>query len=187
MKKGLLNKILMSAAIFALGVAAASTAGTSAPVNDADIAKKLVHEIRMYDRYTIWDNINVSVVEGNVELNGQVVQPFKKNDLGRIAKSVPGVASVTNNVVVLPLSPMDDQLRFRVARAVYSDPALNRYAAGALPSIHVIVDGGKVTLEGVVSTQMDKQIAGMRASTAGLSFGPVVNNLRVENPTPKKG
>ena len=64
---------------------------------------------------------------------------------------------------------------------------LNRYALGALPSIHIIVDNGKVTLEGVVSNQMEKQVAGMRASGAGLSFGPVVNNLRVENPSPKKG
>ena len=187
MKTGLLHKILMAGAVGALGVAAAASTGNAIPSDDANIAKRLTHEIRMYDRYTIWDNINVQVRDGNVELNGQVVQPFKKSDLGRIAKAVPGVASVTNNLQVLPLSPMDDQLRFRVARAVYGDPALNRYAAGALPSIHVIVDNGHVTLEGVVATQADKQIAGMRASGAGLSFGPVVNNLRVENPSPKKG
>ena len=185
--KGLQQKLLMTAAIFSLGIAAAASTGNSTPATDADISKKLVHEIRMYDRYTIWDNINVQVREGNVQLNGQVVQPFKKNDLGRIAKAVPGVQSVTNNLEVLPLSPMDDQLRFRVARAVYSDPVLSRYGMGALPSIHVIVDNGKVTLEGIVANQTDKNIAGIRASGAGLSFGPVVNNLRVENPSPKKG
>ena len=122
MNKGLLNKVLMTAAIFALGVAGAATTGNSTPAADADIAKKLIHEIRMYDRYTIWDNINVQVRDGNVELSGQVVQPFKKGDLGRMAKSVPGVSSVTNNLKVLPLSPMDDRLRYRVARAMYGDP-----------------------------------------------------------------
>jgi len=122
-----------------------------------------------------------------VQLLGQVSQPFKKDDLGRIARSVPGVTSVTNDLQVLPLSPMDDQLRLRVARAVYGDAVLNRYALGALPPIHIIVDNGRVTLEGSVGTEMEKQVAGMRASSAGLSFGAVVNNLRVEHPAPHKG
>jgi hyperosmotically inducible protein len=81
---------------------------------------------------------------------------------------------------------MDDTLRWQVARAIYGNPVLSRYGLGALPSIHIIVDDGHVTLEGVVSTEMDKQIAGMQASSAGLSFGQVVNNLRVENPSSKK-
>jgi hyperosmotically inducible protein len=87
---------------------------------------------------------------------------------------------------VLPLSNFDDRLRLQVARAIYGSPTLSRYGMGALPSIHIIVDNGHVTLEGVVANDMDKQIAGMRASSAGLGFGPVVNNLRVENPKSKK-
>jgi hyperosmotically inducible protein len=187
MKSGLLNKVLMTSALFALGVAGAATTGAAGPANDAQIAKRLVHEVRMYSRYTIWDNVNLRVQDGNVELMGQVSQPFKKDDLARLAKSVPGVVSVTNELKVLPLSPMDDRLRLQVARAIYGDPALNRYGIQALPPIHIIVDNGHVTLEGVVNSDFEKQIAGMRASTAGLSFGPVVNNLRVENPTPRKG
>jgi hyperosmotically inducible protein len=97
------------------------------------------------------------------------------------------VAGVTNQLEVLPLSPFDDRLRLQIARAVYGHTALSRYAYQSLPPIHIIVDNGRVTLEGVVNNDMEKQIAGMQASSAGLSFGPVVNNLRVENPKPKKG
>jgi hyperosmotically inducible protein len=73
----------------------------------------------------------------------------------------------------------------QVARAIYRDPVLARNGLGALPSIHIIVDNGHVTLEGVVLTDMEKNVAGIRANSAGLSFGPVVNNLVVEKPSKK--
>jgi hyperosmotically inducible protein len=69
---------------------------------------------------------------------------------------------------------------------VYRDPVLSRYGLQAVPPIHIIVDNGHVTLEGVVSTDMEKNVAGIRANGAGLSFGQVVNNLQVENPSPRK-
>ena len=75
----------------------------------------------------------------------------------------------------------------QVARAIFRDPNLSRYAMGAVPTIHIIVDNGHVTLTGNVMNNMDKEIAGMRASGAGLSFGPVQNNLTVDNPGKKKG
>jgi Predicted periplasmic or secreted lipoprotein len=153
----------------------------SATAADSDIAAKAAHEIRMYSRYTIWDNIDVRVNAGNLELLGQVSQPFKKADLQRIVQRVPGVVSVANELEVLPVSFNDDNLRIRVARAIYRDPTLSRYAIQAIPPIHIIVNNGHVTLEGVVNNDMEKQVAFMRASSAGLSFGPVQNNLRVEN------
>jgi osmotically-inducible protein OsmY len=48
------------------------------------------------------------------------------------------------------------------------------------------VDNGHVTLTGAVNNTVDKQAAGIRASGAGLSFGPVINNLTVDNPPAKK-
>jgi hypothetical protein len=92
---------------------------------------------------------------------------------------------VSNNIQVLPLSPFDARLRMQVARAVYGNPVLSRYATMALPPIHIIVNNGHVTLTGVVATDMEKQIAGMRANGVGASFGPIVNNLVVENPAKK--
>lgn len=160
---------------------------TNAPSEEQAIGRKAVHEVRMYSRYSIWDNVNIRVDGANLVLTGQVSQPFKKSDLQRIMQRIPGVSSVTNNLEVLPLSPNDDRLRLQVARAIYREPVLSRYGLGALPSIHIIVDNGHVTLEGVVDSEAAKNIAGIRANGAGLSFGMATNNLRVENSSNKKG
>lgn len=177
------KSLILTSALAVASVAGAATAtAPSAPMTDAGIAAKAAKEIRMYTRYTIWDNINLSADNGHVVLSGQVSQPFKKKDLERLIQRVPGVASVTNRIEVLPTSFHDDGLRIRVARAIYRDPVLSRYAIQAVPPIHIIVNNGKVTLEGVVNSEMEKNVAGIRAGGAGLSFGPVQNNLRVENP-----
>jgi len=183
--KKLSLKMMLAAAFLLAGTAMATTTGSSGVSNDTQIAQKVIHEIRMYPRYTVWDNVAVRVREGDVELTGQVSQPFKKADLGRLAQRVPGVRSVTNAVEVLPTSPFDDRLRLQVARAIYRDPMFSRYAMQAIPPIHIIVDNGHVTLEGVVNNEMEKNVAGIRANGAGLSFGQVINNLRVENPSTK--
>lgn len=179
-------KLMLASALLAAGTAAAATT-TSAndAYTDSQIAAKLAKEIRMYSRYTIWDNVALRVREGDVELEGQVSQPYKKNDLERIAQRVPGVRSVTNRLEVLPTSFFDDRLRLHIARAVYRDPVLSRYALQAAPPIHIIVDNGHVTLEGVVNSELERAVAFARASGSGLSFGQVTNNLRVENPKAK--
>jgi hyperosmotically inducible protein len=186
MKQGMAGKFLVAAALLASVAAAADKGKSSAPLTGADLEKGVRHEILMYSNYTLWDDISFRVDQGNVSLLGAVSQPYKKADIERIVQHIPGVASVTNEIKVLPLSFQDDRLRVQVARAIFRDPALSRYAMGAVPSIHIIVDNGKVTLTGVVNNNLEKQVAGMRAATAGLSFGPVVNNLTVDNPPAKK-
>jgi len=183
MKRGILGKVLMTAALVAGAAAAEGVAGGGSK----GLADRVRHEILMYSNYTLWDDISFRVDNGNVSLLGAVSQPFKRSDLQRIVQHIPGVASVTNELKVLPVSFQDDRLRLQVARAIYRDPVLSRYAMGAVPSIHIIVDNGKVMLTGVVNNAMEKQVAGIRASSAGLSFGPVINNLAVENPPAKKG
>jgi len=162
-------KMLGLTAMLALAGLAGATAPTpTGPLSDADIAAKAAHEIRMYSRYSIWDNVNLRIHDGAVELVGQVSQPYKKQDLQRIMQRVPGVTAVINNLEVLPLSPNDDHLRLRVARAIYRDPALSRYGIQAVPPIHIIVKNGEVTLEGVVNNEMEKNVAAIRAASAGL-------------------
>ncbi|MSV29376.1 MAG: BON domain-containing protein [Bryobacterales bacterium] len=184
MKQQLIRNLSLTAVLIFAGAAGAATTGRSS--TDAEIAAKAAHEVRMYTRYTIWDNINIGVRDGIVELSGQVSQPFKKQDLERLSLRIPGVTGVANRLEVLPLSRFDDELRIRVARALYRDPVLSRYGIQSVPPIHIIVNNGHVTLEGVVNNEMEKNVAAIRASSAGLSFGPVTNNLRVENPK-KKG
>ena len=187
MKTRMLGQLLMVGTLLLGAGVAGATNIPNAPRSDEAVAKQVRHEILMYPYYGIWDNINYRVADGSVELTGAVTQPYKKADLGRIVQKIRGVTSVTNALEVLPLSPMDDRLRWQVARAIYSDPSLSRYAIQAIPPIHIIVDNGHVTLEGVVNNDLEKQVAGVRAASAGLSFGPVINNLRVENPSVKKG
>src|SRR5262245_36913899 len=154
MKSKVLGRLLASALLVA-GVAAAETSSSAGPVTDARLEKQIRHEILMYSRYTIWDDINFRVRDGQVELLGAVNQPFKKADLGRIVQRVPGVTSVANQLRVLPLSNFDDRLRIQVARAVYGDPVLNRYALQAVGPIHIIVENGRVTLTGVVNNEIE--------------------------------
>jgi len=184
MKRGILGTFLVAATLVATAVAADK--GNAKALTGADLEKGVRHGILMYSNYTLWDDISFRIDNGNVELLGAVSQPYKKTDLERIVQRIPGVASVTNEIKVLPLSPQDDRLRLQVARAIFRDPILSRYGMGAVPSIHIIVDNGHVTLTGAVNNTVDKQVAGMRASGAGLSFGPVINNLTVDNPPAKK-
>src|ERR1039457_5922159 len=185
MKRGILGAFLVAATLVASAVAA-DKGNAKPPLTGADLEKGVRHEILIYSKYTLWDDISFRIDNGNVELLGAVSQPYKKSDIERIVQRIPGVASVTDQIRVLPLSPQDDRLRLQVARAIFRDPVLSRYAMGAIPAIHIIVDNGKVMLTGAVNNAMDKQVAGMRASGAGLSFGPVVNNLTVDNPPAKK-
>ena len=186
MKPTILGRFLMAAALLASAAGASTKTPSAGPMTDADLAKHVRHEVLMYARYTIWDDVSFRVANGSVLLMGAVNQPYKKTDLGRIVQGIPGVAGVTNELKVLPLSNNDDRLRLQVARAIYGDTVLSRYRTMAVPPIHIIVDNGHVTLTGVVNNALEKQVAGMRASGAGLSFGPVTNNLEVENPPAKK-
>jgi len=167
---------------------AADKTKTTQPVirTDADLAKQVRHELVMYPRYTLWDDVSFRVADGQVELDGAVTQPYKKSDMEGLVRRVPGVAGVTDNVKVLPLSDFDNRIRLQVARAIYSDPTFTQYALMAVPSVHVIVENGHVTLTGIVATDFEKTVAGARASGAGLAFGTVTNNLQVEHPAVKK-
>ena len=187
MKTKVLGRILMTALLAGAGVAgAANKQAASVPATDTDLAKSVRHAVVMYPYYSIWDDLSFRVDNGSVELMGAVNQPYKKLDIERLVRNLPGVTDVKDEIKVLPVSFQDDQLRLRVARAIFRDPMFTRYAIQAVPPIHILVENGHVTLTGVVSTQSEKEIAGLRASSAGLSFGPIINNLQVENPPAKK-
>jgi len=186
MRTGAPLRILMVAALLAGAALAGSKDGLPKPATDDTLAQQVRHVVLTYPYYYIWDQVGLFVHDGQVQLSGAVTEPYKKADLGRLVARIPGVTGVSNEIKVLPPSPMDQRLRQQVARAIFAYPPLTRYAAGPLPSIHIVVDSGHVTLSGVVATDGDKQMAGLRANGAGLSFGPVVNNLEVEHPAAKK-
>jgi len=142
------------------------------------LAKEVRHQLVMLPWYSVFDNLAYKMEGDKVILSGQVTRPTLKSDAEGAVKSIEGVASVVNNIEVLPLSPLDDQLRRAVYRAIYGDAGLSRYSVQAVPSIHIIVKNGNVTLEGVVDNETDKNLANLRASGVPNVFS-VKNNLVV--------
>jgi hyperosmotically inducible protein len=142
------------------------------------LAKEVRHQLVMLPWYSVFDNLAYQVDGDKVTLYGQVTKPTLKSDAESAVKSIEGVASVVNNIEVLPLSPMDDQLRRALFRAIYGEAGLSRYSIQAVPSVHIIVKNGNVTLEGVVDNEGDKNLAGLRANQVPNVFS-VKNNLVV--------
>ncbi|HEY7306969.1 MAG TPA: BON domain-containing protein [Bryobacteraceae bacterium] len=150
------------------------------PVNQSPLAREVRHQLVMLPYYTIFDDLAFYVDGGKVTLVGAVTNPTLKSDAGNVVKKVEGVTQVDNQIKVLPLSPMDQQIRRAEFRAIYGDASIgDRYGRQALPSIHIIVENGHVTLEGVVANQGDKNLIGIRANGVANVFS-VTNNLRVE-------
>jgi hyperosmotically inducible protein len=143
------------------------------------IEKQVRHELLMLPYYSVFDNLEFRVDGRDVELLGQVRNPVLKSDAQNVVKRIEGVSSVTNNIKVLPLSTFDNRIRRAAYRAVFSGPGLYRYAMGANPSIHIIVDNGNVTLVGYVGNEMDKNLAYVRANSVPGVFS-VTNDLRVD-------
>ncbi len=143
------------------------------------IMKEVRHELVMMPYYSVFDNLAYKVDGNTVTLLGQVSRPNLKSEAENRVKQIEGVDKVVNNIEVLPTSPSDDRIRHALFNKLYSDPVLSKYAWGAVPPIHIIVDNGRVTLEGVVDSENDKNVAGIRAKEVPGTFG-VQNNLRVE-------
>ena len=150
------------------------------------IYKEVHHELVMLPFYGVFDNLAYKVdPDGTVTLLGQVSRPVLKSDAENAVKRIEGVEKVVNNIEALPTSINDDKIRRATYRAIYGNSVLSQYQMRAVPPIHIIVKNGKITLEGVVSRQMDKQIAGMQANSVPGVFG-VTNNLAVEEEEKKK-
>ncbi len=144
------------------------------------LAQEVRHRLVMLPYYGVFDNLEYQI-QGvdTVVLAGQVTRPTLKSSAESTVRDIEGVGKVVNEIQVLPLSPNDDRIRLAEYRAIYGHTGLDRYGLRAVPPIHIIVNNGHVTLEGVVATQSDKDLAGIVANGVPLTFG-VTNNLRVE-------
>jgi hyperosmotically inducible protein len=141
-----------------------------------NLVREVRHQLLLLPYYSVFDNLAYRVDGDHVTLEGQVTRPTLKSDAENAVKSIESVSGVTNNIEVLPPSPMDDQLRRALYRAIYGDPSLNKYSWSSVASIHIIVKSGNVTLEGVVDSEGDKNLAGLRANSVPNVFS-VKNNL----------
>jgi hyperosmotically inducible periplasmic protein len=179
MRERLMKTIIPSVAL-AVAMVAVPMFGRTNPAPAADLANQVRHQLVMLPYYNVFDDLNYSVdnATGVVTLSGDVTWPVVKDDAARSVKHLPGVTQVVNNIRVLPLSPMDNHIRAAEYRAIFGYSDLYRYAMGTLPSIHIIVDNGHVTLTGVVNNPADRDVAYLRANTVPGVFS-VTNNLRI--------
>jgi len=200
---------LLTFTLSAAPVFAQSTQNNSSTWSQEDalrIIKEVQQKIGSLTDYAVFDWITFGIHGKTLVLNGYASRPTLKDEAGRVVKGIQGIASVENNIEVLPNSPNDDRVRAAVYNRIYSAPTLSRYNANAGPirgntiarvaggitqdpplgyhAIHIIVKNGNVTLYGVVANESDAAIAGMQANSAPGAFG-VTNNIVVEN-APKK-
>ena len=153
--------------VIALGLVTAQAFAGQIERKDFAVAKDVIKKVYTYERFSIFDDVNVQVNGGMVRLTGKVTMPFKATDIAKRVAKVEGVKGVENRIQALPASRFDDQLRYRIARAIYWNPDFQSYAALAYPPIHIVVDRGRVTLTGVVNSEVDKQLARTLASFSG--------------------
>ncbi len=140
------------------------------------IAREVRHELVTLPGYRVFDYLNYRIDGSKVTLFGQVTRPLVKSDAEKAVQSIEGVSTVDDQIEVLPVSELDDRLRFAVYSAIYSKPSLQKYQMGAVPPIHIIVMNHNVTLEGVVNSAGDKDLAGLAAKGVPGVF-KLTNNL----------
>jgi hyperosmotically inducible protein len=147
--------------------------------SDERIAAQVAQRLQRYAFYTIFDDANVEVDNGIVTLTGRVTMPYKADAFADLAAHVPGVQDVRNEMRTLPVSLFDDQLRYAVARRIYGDSLFSRYATQVNPPVHIIVERGRVTLTGVVFSEVERQKAEAIARGTFSVMG-ITNKLRIE-------
>ena len=146
--------------------------------DDHQIFRDLSQQVLRYPQFTIFDSISAQVHDGVVTLTGKVTMPYKRDEVAKRIARVDGVRQVRNEIAVLPVSMFDDELRFRIARAIYGHSSFWSYGAMTNPPIHVIVEHGRVTLEGVVNNNVERMLA--RSIATSSSAFSVTNNLKTD-------
>lgn len=173
-----LRILLMGMLAAAMAAPASAEVGYGADRKNLQILRDVTSEVRRYTRFTVFDDVNAAVDNGIVTLVGKVTMPFKKDEIASRVARVEGVREVRNELTVLPVSPFDEELRYRIARAIYSNSAFWHYAAMANPPIHIVVEHGRVRLTGVVNNNVER----MLARSLAMNYGAfeVENHLKTD-------
>ncbi len=168
----------LTATLLALALAGVARAQDVTDRKDFQVFQDVARQVRQYVNFTVFDSVSANVDNGVVTLTGRVTMPYKVDDLTRRVQRVEGVRRVDNQIQVLPVSRFDDELRLRVARAIYGNPSFWHYAAMANPPIHIVVERGRVRLEGTVNNHVER----MLAQSLAIGFGEfsVENRLKTD-------
>jgi len=160
-----------------LALLVAAPGAELAQISDTDLAERVAESVRLYPKFSVFDDVNVAVNNRVVTLTGRVTTPQKKDELGDRTTRIDGVRSLVNDIGVLPPSARDQQLRQLVARAIYNHPAFWRYAELANPPIHIVIENQRITLTGEVESRTDSMLAYSLAQGSGALS--VANQLKV--------
>jgi hyperosmotically inducible protein len=164
----MLNKIYASAAALMLSATIASAhPSQTTERKDLQVLKDVATSVQRYTRFTIFDDVSASVKDGVVTLTGKVTMPFKHEDIAKRVATIDGVTAVRDEIGVLPVSQFDDELRFRIARSIYGSSNFWNYGIMPNPPIHIVVEHGRVTLTGVVQSEVDRMLARSLATQFG--------------------
>ena len=162
-------------------IAALMLLAVSAPAfakENLQIFREVQREVLRYPHFTIFDSVNAQIENGIVVLTGKVTMPYKRTDIERRVTRLSGITEVQNRIEVLPVSQFDDQLRYSIARAIYGSPHFVGYGTMVNPPIHIIVDRGRVTLEGVVNSNVERMLA--RSIATSFNAFEVRNELKTD-------
>ncbi len=170
LKRTVLSTLLM------LSMAGSAWAGQR---EDLPVFNDVSRQVQRYPYYSVFDSVAAGVDDGVVVLSGKVTMGYKATEIAKRVAKVDGVRQVVNKIEVLPVSFFDDELRAGLARAIFTHPALANYALGPNPSIHIVVERGRVTLDGVVNNDSDRIIANSIARSFS-TFG-VTNELKTDD------
>jgi hyperosmotically inducible protein len=173
-----LRIVLMGILAAVMAAAASAELAPAGERKNLQVLRDVSSEVRGYSRFTVFDDVSAMVENGVVTLVGKVTMPFKKDEIADRVARVDGVREVRNELTVLPVSPFDEELRYRIARAIYSNAAFWHYAAMANPPIHIVVEHGRVTLTGVVNNNVERMLARSLAMNYG-AFS-IKNELRTD-------
>lgn len=163
----------------AMLLASSATMWATPEGSNAKVAEHVRKQIVTLPYYSIFDSVEFQLNDGVLELSGEVYRPVMKKMIEKVAQRVEGVTSVTNNIEILPVSSFDDQIRVALARQLYGSPVFTRHSIQAVPPVHIVVKNGNVTLEGVVNSELEKNVAFHLANGIHGVFS-VTNNLRTE-------
>jgi len=169
---------LLTATLLALVIAGVARAEQVPDRKDFQVFQDVARQVRNYVNFTVFDSVSANVDNGIVTLTGNVTMPFKVEDLTRRVSRVDGVRRIDNQIKVLPVSRFDDELRLRIARAIYGNPSFWQYASMANPPIHIVVENGRVRLEGTVNNNVERMLA--QSLAIGFNAFSVENRLKTD-------
>ena len=155
-----------------------SAAAETIDRKDFQLARDVATSVDRYTQFTIFDDVNAYVKDGVVTLSGKVTMPYKRGDIAKRVAKIDGVRAVRDEITVLPVSQFDDELRRRIARSIYGNSNFWNYAIMPNPPIHIVVEHGRVTLTGVVGSNVDRMLAQSLATQFG-AFS-VTNALKTD-------